>query len=155
MPFKLHSPSAPSSQLIFHSIIRSHPEDIPSSISMHLFHCTFGELCFMSVNKSFQENLCARQENVTRKRTGAHKDFCVSLPSFQQVPFTYQVLVRCPCGASCPVSPNYGLHGPQSRESGTRVLAARGHTPGKWERNPQLIHSTSPHSIPTLESVNL
>ena len=34
------------------------------------------------------------------------------------------------------------LHGSPSRESGTRVLAARGHTPGKWGRNPQLIHST-------------
>ena len=161
MPFKLHSPSAPSSQLIFHSIIRSHPEDIPYSNFMHLFHCTFGELCFMSVNKSFQENLCTRQENVTRKRTGAHKDFCVSLPSVQQVPFTY---ISSPCpvslrnlvsrvpelrGAHCT------LHGSPSRESGTRVLAARGHTPGKWERNPQLIHSTSPHSIPTLESVRL
>ena len=43
------------------------------------------------------------------------------------------------------------LHGSPSRESGTRVLAARGHTPGKWERNPQLIHSTGPHSISNLE----
>ena len=40
---------------------------------------------------------------------------------------------------------------PPSREWGTRVVGAGGQAPGKWERNPQLIHSTGPHSISNLE----
>ena len=57
-----------------------------------------------------------------------------------------------PRGVPCPritgTAPRVVMRGHES-------LLPEGIHQRKWERNPQLIHSTSPHSISTLESVQL